>query len=257
MIKSLMSNLLVTTLFAFIGTSAAIETYAASNPEFDPLIITAVFAEQILSSKSTIEFVLNRPILNTEGALAVFIGTTDITDMLERSGLSWKYRPSPLLLPEGESKVTVYLVSPNREWREIVQLPLRVATNQSQQNQPGGKKNSFAPSLTISTKSQPAIWRSPNPLLPERTTFTDFTLQGNVRMNIQHRSFGWQSEFDVVGSSYKPEELRYGLLNNKAPNIDLSSYRMAAKLGSVSLNAGHLTYGSNKHLINEFPSRGL
>src|SRR5262245_51021756 len=84
MIKWLMSNWLVTIIVACIGTSAVIEIYGAANPEINPLIITAAFAEQTLSSKSTIELILNRPILNTEGALAVFIGTTDITGLMER-----------------------------------------------------------------------------------------------------------------------------------------------------------------------------
>ncbi len=41
------------------------------------------------------------------------------------------------------------------------------------------------------------------------------------------------------------------------PLIDLSGYQMIFKFGAANLNAGNVSYGSNRQLINGFASRGL
>jgi hypothetical protein len=219
---------------------------------------------------------LNRPTQPSEGALAVFVGSTDVTSLLETTPTRLRYRPWPSPLPAGETKVTVYLISPSREWKQIAQFTLRVAGDaiaaqpqaKDQTQIPAGASSDPAqqtaqsslaiiPSLAIAAKSQPGSWYAPATARPKRTTFTDYTLQGRLKTSIERKAFGLQSQFDVVGSSYRPEALRYGILGDKAPRIDLSSYLMQFKLGSTSFNAGHINYGSNRHLINGFASRGL
>lgn len=233
-----------------------------------PLTVSALFEGQTLSPDSPFELRLSRPPAPAEGSIAVFIGSTDITDLIEASAATLRYRPQLFSLPAGETDVSVYLVSPARKWKRIAQFALKVAggTDASQPRTQAGaaaqaapEKAGFAviPSLTISAKSQPGIWHWPASPRPERTTFTDYTLQGSLQTNLQRGTFGWQSQFDLVGSSYSPEALRYGVLGARAPRIDLSSYLMQFKLGAARLGAGHLTHGSNKHLISDFASRGM
>lgn len=253
----------------------------AQSPEASnarTLMVSAAFADQVLSPQSTVELRLNRAPLPSEGSLAVFIGTTDVTSLIEASGLRLKYRPWPAPLPAGETKVTIYLIAPNREWKQIAQFILRVADEASAaqtqapdqaqtpvqaSSEPGPQAAptqsglAIIPSLAIAVKSQPGSWYAPATARPKRTTFTDYTLQGSLKTSIERKNFGMRSQFDVVGSSHRPEALRYGILGDKAPRIDLSSYLMRFKLGSTSFNAGHINYGSNRHLINGFASRGL
>jgi hypothetical protein len=66
-----------------------------------------------------------------------------------------------------------------------------------------------------------------------------------------------QTQFDFAGSTYQREALRFGLIGDSAPNIDLSSYLMQFHAGKAKFTAGHVAYNSNRHLVNNFSSRGL
>jgi hypothetical protein len=225
-----------------------------------------------------LELRLNRAAQPSEGALAVFVGSTDVTSLIEATATSLRYRPWPMPLPSGETKVTIYLVAPNREWRRLAEFTLRVAggakaaqfqppeqtqtpaetpSGQTPQVAPAESGFAIIPSLAITAKSQPGSGYAPATARPARAKFTDFTLQGSFKSNIERKMFGLQSHFDVVGSSYRPEALRHGILGAKAPKIDLSGYLMQFRLGSTNFNAGHINYGSNRYLINNFASRGL
>jgi hypothetical protein len=264
-------------LLAILLVSAWSGVDANTQANTNQLTISAPFADQTVTPTSQIELHLSRALLPNEGRMAVFLGSTDITGLIETSATRLGYRPWPLPLPLGDNRVTVFLVSPKGEWKQIAQFAVRVTGGakalQSQSRTEALDQTSagpsptqtrqerrglpLIPSLTITTRSQPAMWHTPALPRTERTTFSAFALQSSLQTNVQRSAFGWQSQFDIVGSSFKPETLRYGLLNNKAPNIDLSGYLMQFRLGKVNMNAGHFTYGSNKHLISDFASRGL
>src|SRR5690606_26917328 len=46
-------------------------------------------------------------------------------------------------------------------------------------------------------------------------------------------------------------------LAERAPRIDLSSYLIEFGKGRFKVNLGHISFGSNRHLINSFSSRGI
>jgi hypothetical protein len=240
------------------------------------LTVSASFADkQSVTPLEQIELRLNRPLLSTEGKLAVFIGQTDVTTLLTAVGNTLSYTPKLLPLPLGETEVTVYLVSPNDEWREIARLPLRVsnpppaAPPQDQPGPPsppqpaeatqapGAGKLKFTPALTLGFKSQAAESHFPAANRPERPTFADATLQGSLRTELTRGLLNSQTQFDLVGSSYQKEALRFGLLGKSAPQIDLSSYLMQFQAGKAKFSVGHIGYGANRHLINGFGSRGI
>jgi hypothetical protein len=264
-------------LLAILLVSAWSGAYANTQANTNQLTISAPFADQTLAPHSQIELYLSRALSPNEGRLAVLIGSTDITGLIETSSTRLRYCPWPLPLPSGDNKVTVFLISPNGEWRQIAQFTVKV-TGGADASQPEAQAEALdqtssgpsptqtqherrglalIPSLTITTRSQPGVWHTPALPRHERTPFSGFALQSSLQTNLQGKAFEWQSRVDIVGSSFKPETLRYGLLNNKAPNIDLSGYLMQLRLGKVNLNAGHLAYGSHKHLISDFASRGL
>lgn len=228
----------------FTGSQAGADTSA--NADTESLVITAAFDGQMLSPQSQLELRLNRPAQPSEGALAVFVGSTDVTGLLETTSTRLLYRPWPNPLPAGETKVTVYLITPNREWKQIAQFTLRVtgeaAAAQAQppdqtqapigtpseptpQAAPAQSGFAIIPSLAIAAKSQPGSWYAPATSRPARTTFSDYTLQGSLKTNIERKAFGMQSQFDVVGSSYRPEALRYGILGDEDNNGNKDSRR--------------------------------
>jgi hypothetical protein len=185
---------------------------------------------------------LSRPLRTPEGRLAVLIGQTDFTNLFIPSGNSLNYLPRILPLPAGESTVRVFLVSTSNEWREHTQLTLRVkapAPADSASGQPdsqaqpsaadpsqtgAAKKYGFTPSLTLGMKSQMAERHFPDSNRPERPTFTDATLQARLKSEMTNGWFGAQMQFDLVGSSFQKEALRFAELGANAPKVDLSSY---------------------------------
>ncbi len=255
--------------------SAAERGFGASSQELaQGLVVTANFIDQEVDASFAIAINLSRPLQAPEGRLAVLIGQTDFTNLFMPSGNSLNYLPRILPLPAGESPVRVFLVSPSNEWRELTQLTLRVkapAPANASPGQPGdqaqpsaadqaqtgaAKKYGFTPSLTLGMKSQMAERHFPESNRPERPTFADMTLQASLKSEITNGWFGNQMQFDLVGSSFRKEALRFAELGDNAPKVDLSSYLMQFQLSKTKLQAGHVTFGTNRHLINSYGSRG-
>lgn len=245
------------------------------------LTLKASFAgKQAIKSLEQIDLSLNRPVEPAEGRLAVFIGSTDMTALFTSMPNGLRYAPKSLPLPVGENPMTIYLVSRNDEWKEITQFTLRVSNNQPAEAPPGapepngaGKPThkgdngttrrlgfdrfSVTPSLTLSLESQPAESRFPDSNRPARPTYTDFDLQGTVQTEMANGSFSSQTQFDFVGTSFQGNALRYSELGDAAPQLDLSSYLMQFQLGRAKVSLGHVSFGTNRFLIDSFSSRGI
>ena len=122
----------------------------------------------------------------------------------------------------------------------------------------GFDKMNNVPSLTLAIKSQPAQWDFPASLRPaQRATFTDGTLQFSLRSEMARGRFGSQTQVDFAGSTFQPEALRFGTLGPRAPEIDLSSYLAQFQFGRAKVMIGHTSFGTARHLINSFSSRGI
>ncbi len=116
----------------------------------------------------------------------------------------------------------------------------------------------YVPSLTLAIKSQPAQFNSPDSTRPaERATFTDGTLQFSMRNQLSRDWFGAETSFDFAGSTFGQEALRFGTLGEKAPQVDLSSYLVQLKLGRAKMAIGHTSFGTSRHLVSGFSSRGI
>ena len=114
------------------------------------------------------------------------------------------------------------------------------------------------PSVTLGLKSQPAQFNFPADTRPtQRATFLDGTVQFSLRSEMSRGWFGAQTSFDFAGSTFQAEALRVGTLGDRAPQIDLSSYLVQLKLGRAKVAIGHTSFGSSRHLISGFSSRGI
>lgn len=118
-------------------------------------------------------------------------------------------------------------------------------------------KASFLPSLTFGLKAQPAQSTFPGSETPERATFADFTTQASLKSDATYGVFASQSSADFAGSSFRPEALRFGDLGSRAPKFDLASYLLQFQTGPVKYQVGHFSFGTQRHLINSFSSRGI
>ncbi|MGH9801723.1 MAG: hypothetical protein ACRD82_15285, partial [Blastocatellia bacterium] len=118
-------------------------------------------------------------------------------------------------------------------------------------------KFELAPSLNIGFKSQFAETHFPDSNKPERPTFADATIQGTWKSEMARGTFNMQHQFDIVGSSFRNEALRFGEQGANARKIELSSYLMQFQHGTRKFNVGHSSFGAQRHLINNFASRGF
>jgi len=271
--------------FVFLVAALSIAAQAAERSLSCPsralplqeLTVTSNLTDQEVEPSFLLTFTLSRPLPATEGRLAVLIGQMDISNLLTPTGDSdsLSYLPRILLLPAGESPVKVFLVTPSDEWRELTQLTLRVKTPSPDGAAPGqtggqsqapaadaartaaAKKYGFTPSLTLGMKSQMAERHFPESNRPPRPTFSDMTLQASLKSEMTNRWFGAQTQFDLAGSSFQKEALRFSNLGDDAPKVDLSSYLMQFQLSKTKLQVGSVTFGTNRQLINSFGSRGV
>jgi hypothetical protein len=266
-------------VFTFRGGSkvtAAVDESVRINANF--------VANQPVSPKGRLELHTSRPLLETEGRLAVMIGDTDVTALCVISGNDVTYDPKALPLPTGETNVLVYLVSRENEWSEVARLPLLVEEPKVIPVTPGPSSGTlsppsgvaaattvgpatqtpktpspfqFIPNISLNVKSQSTALYFPDSTRPDRLNFTDIALQATFQGNYQNKVVSIQNQFDMAGSSVQNEALRFGQLGADAPQFDLSAYSMLYQLYGAKLRLGNVSFGSNRELINSFSSRGI
>lgn len=232
-----------------------------TKAEDETLIVSANFTNREISPNEKIELVLNRELKPEDGQLAIFIGETDLTSVFVFEKKSASYLPKLVTLPLGENNLTVYLVK-NANWETLAALKLKVKEEADQQNlttSTDSAKSSveFTPNVSLNIKGQNQTLTFPREAVPERNPFTDLAGQGSFSLKVSRRGWIFSNQFDLAGSSFQQESLRFGELGKKAPQIDLSSYLMEISKDKFKVNFGHVSFGSNRHLINGFSSRGV
>lgn len=92
----------------------------------DALEVTASFkAGEAVTPETAIEITLSRVLSRGEKA-AITIGQTDVTGLFTHVDRQLVYNATHMPLPVGESKLTVYLIAANGDWKEAARLPLLV-----------------------------------------------------------------------------------------------------------------------------------
>jgi len=340
-----------------LGGVLAQETQSASEKSAVTFAVTASFADKNqVAPDEQIELRLNRAPGKAEGRIGVVINQTDISNLFTSIETTLRYNPQLLPLPLGESEMTIYLVSPKDQWKEIARFRLNVSNEkpaepekpkaednkqaEDQSNKPaeqseakpeqkteakptedakpqaevkkqdepanqqpsaeqktdeqktedqktgeqktdapqasegaqvseaaqqekpaqkrfGFEKLDFVPSIAINIKSQPAQSNFPEANRPERPTFTDLNMQASIKSDVARGPFNSQTQFDFVGASFQKEALRFGELGDRALQVDLSSYLMQFQSGKMKYQSGHYSYGTLRHLMSGFSSRGM
>jgi hypothetical protein len=272
--------------FCFAGLFPALVlpmVFRSSAHGTEDLQVTANFTpDQPVAPDTSIELRLSRELKEDEGRIAVIIGHTDVSSLFIINGTRLVYSPALAPLPLGESQVVVSLIGADGAWREVARFPLQVikaslvptptpisppesesTTTPAKTEAParrrfGFDKMAYGPSLLLGIKSQPAQSDFPQSLRPaDRATFTDGTLQFSLRSEMARGRFGSQTQFDLAGSTFQGEALRFGTLGDRAPQIDLSSYLAQFQLGAAKVMIGHTSFGTARHLVNSFSSRGI
>lgn len=268
--KARILSIIATTVFLSMWFSA--QEFSISRAQTGELpAVAASFAAREVAPGERLELNLSRPLAAADGRLAVFFGHTDVSSLFLLENRTLTYQPGLFPLAAGENPVTVYLVRPNGEWKMLAEMTLKVAarnpeepaenpTSAVSENASSGEEElfEFTPNLSLNIKGQNQTLSFPAESAPERNPFTDVAGQGSFSFKVARRGWTFGSQFDFAGTSFRQEALRFSELQDRAPRIDLSSYLIEfGKAGLFTANLGHISFGSNRHLISGFSSRGI
>lgn len=87
-------------------------------------------AEEFISPETAIEITFSRA-LRTSEKIGLTIEQTDVSNLFSQIENRFVYDAKLLPLPIGNSTLTIFLIEPNGNWKEIVRLPLSVGSPDS------------------------------------------------------------------------------------------------------------------------------
>lgn len=207
-------------------------------------------SDQFVAAQAPIELTLSRLPRETEGRIAVFVGTSDLTALFEATGTTLRFRPHGVDLPPGESELKVFLVS-GASWTEITHAAIRVLTHR------GFQKAQLDPTFELRNAGQLAEGHSGLEPAPARPTFQ--TVAGTFGLQTTHKrdEFSLLSDTHLLGANEQRDALRFGEKGDQASRLDLADYALRYEGRHAVLSMGQVSAGANRHLINGFASRGV
>ncbi len=253
---TLLSVYVLVILVLFINHKSVIsqEIQDGGAEEQSPTLITinSNFQDRWLSHNEIVELEFNKEFGLEDRNVAVFINDTDITALVTIEDGKIIYDPKSLSLPPGESNLIVYEITQQGQWNELGKFHLQA------RDRLGFERAEIVPTLEIGYKSQ--LYADHNEGNdPGRDQYIDF--EGGLNLRTVHERYpvSFATNIDIFGTSNQSESLRFGQEFTDAPQIDLSQYLIELNISGLNLSIlqGHISYGSNKHLISGFSSRGL
>jgi len=228
---------------ALVGLSWARWGAAETAPS-----VTASFNAPV-STADPVVLTLSHPLTPAHGRLAVFVGTTDWSDLFAVRGTTAILTPGALSLPVGATEVTAYLVTPRGEWRELGRFPLALTA-------PPAVSRALKRTLDLAFKAQLGEGHRPDSNAPPRATFQDLSFQAALEAAASGNGYSRKASFKLVGTTHRAEALRFGAIGAEAPRVDLAGYAVGLGQGRARLSLGGLSSGSHRHLMNGFQGRG-
>ena len=224
---------------------------AAQQPVDSTITVAPAFAvDRFLAAQAPIELTLSRAPAASEGRIAVFVGTSDLTSLFEASGSKLVFRPNGVDLPSGESELKVFLVA-GAAWTELAKIPIRVLTPR------GFEQAKFDPALELRNTGQLA--EGPSGAQPASVRPRYQSLAGTFGLQTSHKRDGMTltSDTHILGANERSNALRYAEQGDQASRIDLADYVVRLEGKNTVLSLGQVSTGMNRHLINGFASRGV
>lgn len=239
-------------LLSLEPTVGAAQSATAAKSDGDEQIVIRFNVPEggFVGRRTVLEFSLSRTLRPDDGEIAMLVGGTDVTDLLDRDGTTIRYRPRLAPLPSGERDVVVYRRF-DGEWTELQRFPLKVLTTH------GLVRASVEPTAALGTDGQLATGRSFDGPAPDRPTFQDVTLTSGLRSAHQGTAWMVESQGNLAGASRREQALRFAQRGGEAPRVDLSDYVVTVTGPRTRLSMGHVSIGNHRLLANAFTSRGL
>ncbi|MEO6325908.1 MAG: hypothetical protein ABIT01_15165, partial [Thermoanaerobaculia bacterium] len=81
-----------------------------------------------LTPRTKIVLVVEPPVSAAKGRVQIFLGTSDVTELFERTGTRYRYRADLFPLPTGSSELIVLLLAPDGRTTPLGRVPIEVAS---------------------------------------------------------------------------------------------------------------------------------
>ena len=237
-------------LVAAAAPSARAQSVAA--PTDLPVLTAEWDSARAQPREPLLVFRLTRPLTANEGRLAVVIGRSDVSALVDLRGRRVLLPLRGERLPDGEVRVEAYLVSTDGAWRKLGSFLLHRLTRG------GFESASVRPRLDAQSDGQLDAKSSAGGSPAGRgTPWQDLTWNGGV--DFSARRGGWENAVQalVVGVPREQARLRASQLGPTAPVVDLASYNVRLTHGAMALSAGHIAVGTDRLLASQFRSRGV
>ncbi|MGH1471507.1 MAG: hypothetical protein ACRBCS_09955 [Cellvibrionaceae bacterium] len=233
--------------------------YSAVNAILSPVIVEAatlsapdINEETWLKHNQSFHFFIRENNENSIGRLAFFLGASDITSVVQQTGIDrYTYNAELLSLPRGAHEFIAYSIDNENEWNKIGEFNLQILSNT------GFEESEFSPRLAFSEKSQFSSRASGDAEPSDPEKFHDVSMTAGFNSRHSRNNIEVQSSWNIVGSSVKEEALRFGELESEAPRTDLSDYLVEVKSPRSALFFGHVNFGNNPLLISNLANRGV
>jgi hypothetical protein len=115
----------------------------------------------------------------------------------------------------------------------------------------------FNTKLNVNLKSQLAESRSPDAGVSPRPTSLDAAFTGELSALYPIGTGKLQGKVNLVGTTFKPEALRFSEFQERASLIDLSAYSIDFTDGDNKVAVGNVCFGNNPLLVSNVCTRGL
>ncbi|WP_309744144.1 hypothetical protein [Chamaesiphon sp. OTE_20_metabat_361] len=115
----------------------------------------------------------------------------------------------------------------------------------------------FSTKLNVNIKSQLAESRSPDAGVSPRPTFLDAAFTGELSALYPIGTGKLQGKVNLVGTTFKPEALRFNELQERASLVDLSAYSIDFTDGDNKVAVGNVCFGNNPLLVSNVCTRGV
>lgn len=237
-------------------TSLRLEAQAV--PGETPLDTLRIQAEwnvaRPLPNDGQLTFTLSRLRRATDGRLVVVVGRSDLSALVDVAGTYVRLPLHGQRLDAGDNEVRAYLARQDGSWLEMGRFPLRLL------DRGGFEALAMRPKLDVQSSGQLHA-NTPSGAPPNGAgragTYQDLALSGGVDGTLSRN--GWNSTVQglVAGATREQARLRATQLGPRAPELDLASYAIHVTRPGIGLDAGHLSLGDDRLLLNQFRSRGL
>ncbi|MEZ5657288.1 MAG: hypothetical protein R3E83_01790 [Burkholderiaceae bacterium] len=209
------------------------------------------FGERWVERSESLRLRLGQQLWADRSNLRVFVGKTDISALVRGGGpgeLIIDPRLAPL--PAGESEIILWKVD-GGNWSEVARTPVKVLAA-------GGFQSlDFDPKVELQLKGRAVDQRLQPADESERTRYLDSVSSLGFSFSGERAGTSISASASLSGTSYRPEALRYGELEQEAPKLDLAEYAIEVRNTSFGVRAGHISYGNHPLLLDSMSSRGF